>query len=148
MQISKSGLFVLLALFFASYSSLSAQCYGNPQGNSSVCSYSPITYTVNSTCGNCTHTWSSAGLVSGQGTATATFLFGSDGVTHDIEYPQAQSYDRNFGCSYYDTWELIVGRRPNYPMPTLLNGPWDGDTSKVWIYHRNRGGIHHLLVDI
>ena len=126
-----------LSLLLLSFSGAWAQCYGNPQAEAMVCSGTPITYTVSNTCGNCTHTWYGT-PISGQGTATATYVhsgyFGS-GTTNG--YIQCDSYDPNYACWYVDVFQTSIGNEPNFPSVSIANGPWDGDTNKVWLYTRS-----------
>ncbi len=117
-----------------------AQCYGNPQAEAQTCAYTPLTLHAYTTCGNCTHNWT-GNPISGQGTATATYLFTGQGNDHQTVYPSVNSYNPNANCNYSDLFMTTVGNQPIYPMPSLLNGPWDGDTGKVWIYYRQRGSM-------
>ncbi|MFN8394589.1 MAG: T9SS type A sorting domain-containing protein [Bacteroidia bacterium] len=114
-----------------------AQCYGNPQAESQVCAGTPVSHTAYTTCPNCTHTWSGS-PIAGQGTPTATYIHTGLGDGHNSVYPQVNSYNPNANCYFYDVFQTTVGKQPTYPMPTLSNGPWDGDTGKVWVYVRNR----------
>ncbi|MEY3444590.1 MAG: hypothetical protein RLZZ519_2871, partial [Bacteroidota bacterium] len=116
---------------------IDAQCYGNAQAESTVCGSTPTTIPVFSTCGNCTHTWSPAPL-SGQGTALATYQWNpTPGFGVLTAQVSSNSYNPNVPCSYSDIWQVGVAAQPNLPLPALSNGPWNGDTSKVWIYTRN-----------
>ncbi len=134
--------FVFSLLFFLGFSCMAAhaQCYGNPQRTGQVCAYSPITLNPSSTCSTCTHSWG-GNPVSGQGTAFGTFIFSGNGPGHQLEYPSVTSFNPVFNCTYYDAWEISVGLRPIEAMPALSNGPWDGDTSKIWIYTRTRNNL-------
>lgn len=89
-------------------------------------------------CGGCTHTWSPAPLA-GQNTANATYQFnipnGFGTFTGSAIY--SNSYNPNVPCSYGDIWQVGVAAQPSLPLPALVNGPWDGDTSKVWLYTRS-----------
>ncbi len=118
-----------------------AQCYGNPQAEAQTCAYTPLTLHAFNTCGNCTHNWS-GNPIAGQGTATATYLFTGQGDGHYSIYPSVSSYNPNANCSYSDVFMTTVGQQPTFPIPSLLNGPWDGDTGKVWIYYRQRGSMY------
>jgi hypothetical protein len=133
-----SLLFVLASMFS---NGLAAQCYGNPQAEAQTCAFTPLTLHAYTTCGNCTHNWNGT-PISGQGTAIATYIFnGSSNNGHTSVYPGVSSYNPNANCSYYDVFQTTVADLPVYPMPALINGPWDGDTGKVWIYYRQRGSM-------
>ncbi len=127
-----------------------AQCYGNAQAESWTCGSSPLTMQAFTTCGNCTHTWSPAPQ-SGQGTALATYQWSpTPGFGVMTGQVSSSSYNPNVPCSYGDMWQVGVASQPNLPLPALVNGPWNGDTSKVWIYTRNYmnpNGITLGLVD-
>lgn len=124
---------ILVSIVSSSF--LSAQCYGNAQMEGSTCSGTPITLTVNTTCGNCTHNWSHSPSA-GQGTASATYVLSATGFSSNTTYITANNYNPNAGCSFYDGWAVLVGAEPTLALPALTNGPWDGDTSKVWVYAR------------
>jgi hypothetical protein len=136
-------IFFLLVLLTATQFSfhLAAQCYGNPQAESQVCAGTPVSHTAYTTCGNCTHSWSGS-PVSGQGTPTATYVWTGIGDGHRYEYPTVSSFNPNANCSFYDVFQTTVGKQPTFPMPAIINGPWNGDTGKVWIYQRNRGSLY------
>ncbi|MBL0020291.1 MAG: T9SS type A sorting domain-containing protein [Bacteroidetes bacterium] len=135
------GVSLLIALVFLFLQRLEAQCYGNPQAESQVCAFTPVSHTAYTTCGNCTHNWSGS-PIAGQGTPTATYVWTGNGDGHRYEYPTVSSFNPNANCSFYDVFQTTVGKQPTFPMPAIANGPWNGDTGKVWIYQRNRGSLY------
>lgn len=114
-----------------------AQCYGNAQAEAEVCSGTPISHSAYTQCPNCTYNWS-GNPISGQGTGTATYIWNCNGAGHMYSYPTMSGYNPNANCGYQDMFQTTVGCQPIEPLPALVNGPWDGDTSKVWLYRRNR----------
>lgn len=127
-----------IAFFLASLLPLQAQCWGNPQGGGVVCSGTPITFSASQPCSNCSYTWWTGGLLSGQGTNLAQYLFSNVGMTNGYGMTRLDIYDSLNNCYYNDIWEIVIGSEPNCTLPVLNNGPWDGDTAKIWYYTRSR----------
>jgi hypothetical protein len=127
-----------LCLLTLSFSHAWAQppCYGNPQAEASTCAYTPLTLPALNPCTGCTYTWTGT-PVSGQGTPLATYLFTGQGWLWHYVYPQVTVYDPTQNCTYYDIFQTTVSGEPIEPLPALSNGPWDGDTGKVWLYTRS-----------
>lgn len=114
-----------------------SQCYGNAQAEGHTCHTTPVTLGAFTTCGGCTHTWNPAPLA-GQNTALATYQYTiNTGWGHAVRQVSVSSYNPNVPCSYGDMWQIGVGAQPNIALPSLVNGPWNGDTSKVWLYTRS-----------
>jgi hypothetical protein len=128
----------ILSLLTLSFSHAWAQppCYGNPQAEASTCAYTPLTLPALNPCTGCTYTWSGT-PVSGQGTPMATYLFTGQGWLWYYLYPQVTVYDPTQNCTYYDIFQTTINGEPTEPLPALSNGPWDGDTGKVWRYTRS-----------
>jgi hypothetical protein len=130
--------FALVTIVFSlGIQTLQAQCIGNAQAESFTCGATPAIMYASWPCGSCTHTWAPA-PASGQNTAVATYQYsygpGWGSVTTQVS---VNSYNPTIPCSYGDMWQVGVGLQPNIALPALSNGPWNGDTSKTWIYTRD-----------
>ncbi len=130
-------------------------CYANAQFTGGICVGDTITlYSNGSSCSTCTYQWSTsssfpfATLVAGGGIndswATYTFTHPANKATEYcpiscIYTPQPGTFcDPNAPMSTtYDQWDLSILGLLQLSNLTLLNGPYDGDTSKVWIYERS-----------
>lgn len=149
MYFLKSASWVLLFLL-AQFGNVSAQvgpCYGNPQGTGGACIGDTVTFYSNaSACTTCTYSWSQSGgylnLIAGgtQSSQTATYTFNHpfNGAGHA---PVTCTYADTAGtyCTggyTTDIWDVTVVGQTQMTIPQLINGPFDGDTSKVWIYER------------
>lgn len=148
----KSITTLYLLLLLGLFSQLHAQtppCYGNPQATGGVCigdTFQMNSYAFN--CTTCTYSWSSYGgtLVGGGGPSDnyARYVF---------NHPATQPNDYgSVSCNYTDTagtfcqggytfeqTDLTIFGQLQLGVPMLLNGPYDGDTSKTWIYNRANG---------
>lgn len=141
----------LLSLLLLGITNTHAQtnpCYGNPQMTGGVCVGATLNWGSNaSNCNTCTYSWN---VTSFQG---HTVLSGGTNSNPNISL----SFNHNFTgidyaqviCTYTDTagtyctggWttdaiDISVFGNKQLSDPVLINGPYDGDTSKTWIYVR------------
>jgi Secretion system C-terminal sorting domain len=134
MRLSHFALFFLLSFFIQS--ALIAQCVGNMQAEGQTCATSTYQMSAIGACVNCTYNWTPQ-PVAGQGTDVATYDFGFQGMGNwNICCSQVQIYNPNQNCTFGSSVAMTIGGKPNLAMPVLVNGPWNGDTSKTWIYTR------------
>lgn len=142
---------LVVALLAFSVSQIYAQvpaCYGNPQMTGKACGGTYTFTSGASSCTTCTYSWTvnsfNGHTVVGGGTNSSTsiqvdFNHNFQGIRH-----------AQIGCYYQDTAGTycvgplttdmvdisVFGNRQMSP-PLLINGPYDGDTSKTWIYIRH-----------
>ena len=146
-MISYKSLLLLLILALAGIRVEAQPCYGNPQGNGNACIGDSITLTSSaSNCTTCTYSWPQTGagiiLLSGGGTndATATYTFNPPAMGARADFIQCTYNDPTGtycqGGTPFDIWDIHIPGYQQFSTPQLLNGPWDGDTSKTWVYYR------------
>ena len=127
-------------LLMASSGQAQPWCFGSYTQSyltGSTCSTTPLTLSAVLPCTGCSDTWSGS-PVAGQGTRNATYQWSpAMGWGHTTAYINLDVYNPNPGCIYGEIWDVGIGAQPNIALPTLQNGPWNGDTSKTWIYARN-----------
>lgn len=144
---SITTLYLLLLLGF--FSQLHAQvppCSGNPQGTGGICIGDTFEVTSSgANCTTCSYAWThfNANLIAGGGPndTFARFVFNhsanrpNDYASVNCNYTDTVGTFCTGGTSF-DTWDLTVFGMLQLGTPILLNGPYDGDTSKTWIYRR------------
>lgn len=116
-------------------------CYGNGQAGAGICHPSDTAkiWTWGYTCSTCVYTWNPI-PINGQGVDTAEYVFPATYYPQVVSWPVVTMnyYDPALSCTGTAFWHYDVGVPGLTQMgnPELLNGPYDGDTSKVWVYVR------------
>ncbi|MFN8393594.1 MAG: hypothetical protein U0176_02865 [Bacteroidia bacterium] len=133
--------FTLFLLLFGGIVSAQPCCNGNyncTYTTATTCGSTPFTISAITPCSNCSYSWAGP-VVAGQGTTLATYQYTNavPGWGQSAFYWDLTVTDNTNSCTYKELHDVGIGWQPPVSLPTLANGPWNGDTSKVWIYARS-----------
>jgi hypothetical protein len=132
---------LLFALAFPIFTLAQGNCfssYNQSYLTGYTCYTTPLTLTAAIPCNGCAYTWTGGPLIAGQGTPTTTYQWSNlNGWGHVYTFVDLDVYNPGQNCYYGEMWDVSAGAKPNIALPALSNGPWNGDTSKTWIYTRN-----------